>query len=128
MHDPTKPQEQTFTTWRNPLDRDVNLDLYVGSHIVNGKTNHSPFHRYTVRAGETKQIPSEFDDAIAKLNENGVVVSGKAPFMQRVGVDTEVHPSLAVELPAVSAADDDKPDAAAQRAAIARRAAPSTKQ
>ena len=121
MHDPNEPQEQTFTTWKNPLDRDVNLDLYVGSHIVNGKSNHSPFHRYTVPAGATKQIPAEFDDAIAKLNEHGMVVSGKAPFMQRVGVETELHPSLAVDAPPVEIGDD-KPEPGAKRAAIARKA------
>jgi hypothetical protein len=88
---------------------------------VNGKTNHSPFHRYTVPAGATKQIPSEFDDAIAKLDERGMVVSGKAPFMVRVGVQTEVHPALAVDAPPVEIGDD-KPDAGAKRAAIARKA------
>ncbi len=129
MFDPSEPQEQTFTTWRNPLDRDVNLDLYVGSHIVNGKTNHSPFHRYVVPAGATKQIPREFDDAIAKLHEHGMVVSGKAPFMQRVGVETELHPALAVDAPAPAEPAEDKPDVGAKRAAIARKAetAPASK-
>ncbi len=76
--DPLAPPAQLFTTWVNPTERPVHLDLHVGSSV----TNKSGRVRYTVPTRGEATIPSEFDLGIQDVR-NGEVVGGLGPMLIR---------------------------------------------
>lgn len=103
-----EPQEQRFTTWRNPTGHDMRVDIYEAQ----GRRK-----RYLVPAGKEVQIPAEYDRAIHDVRD-GVIVGGLAPLLERAVGGAVLHPALDPEEAARAAAL-----AEAERALLAKRAA-----
>lgn len=63
-----------ITTWHNPLKVVQKCRIYV-----------SPGHwvSFEVPPGESRQLSVEYDPAIQRINEDGVVVSGACPLLIR---------------------------------------------
>jgi hypothetical protein len=68
------PEETRNTLWENPTDRDVVMDLHVGTMPLYGSGPRPTLHpsgatreqrlgvkQFVVKAGKTREIPSEFD-------------------------------------------------------------------
>lgn len=117
-----EPETSPFTTWYNPTDRDVRLDLHVetpkphqgsgpptafseGRRTPTDTKREGVFNErrgtklFIVKARAEKVIPSEFDGAIQKVKD-GVVMSGLAPQLLNKGLKElpKVHASLDVAL------------------------------
>jgi hypothetical protein len=101
-------EEQRLTTWRNPTDREMRVDL----HDRPGRRK-----RFVFPPGQEVQVPSEFDRGIHDVRD-GVTVGGLAPLLERVSGQTPLHPSLDPEEAARKAAME-----AAERTVIAKKAA-----
>jgi hypothetical protein len=104
----TEPQEQRFTTWRNPTKQEMHVDVH-----------HAPgrFKRFVFPPGKEVQVPSEYDRAIHDVRD-GVIVGGLAPLLERAGSDGVLHPALDPEEAARKAAQEE-----AERALLAKKAA-----
>lgn len=74
-HNFAEPQEERYTTWRNPCDVEQYVDLHDGDSRVPT--------RYRFKPGETKKLPSRFDSAIQRTH-NGVIIGGLAPQLVKV--------------------------------------------
>jgi hypothetical protein len=103
-----EPQEQRFTSWRNPTDHDMKIDIYEAQ----GRRK-----RYVVPAGKEVQIPAEYDRAIHDVRD-GVIVGGLAPLLQKAIDDAVLHPVLDPQEAARKAAL-----AEAEKALLAKKAA-----
>lgn len=95
------PQELqlSITRWTNPTDKPVTVDLYTGTGVakVDKHKNPSGVTRVTWEPGQTIELPSEFDDAIQKIDPSGQVVGGRAPMLLRNGQRHSVHSALDVK-------------------------------
>jgi len=71
---PHTPKQVKYTTWRNPLDHDVHLD-------ITGDGNFIGFvERYPVPAGGTCEIPSCYDWAVQNTH-GGNPAKGEPPII-----------------------------------------------
>lgn len=77
--------EATFTQWRNPLGFELYVDLKEQAS--------GPPTRHRWKPGETKSLPSLYDNAIQRVH-NGQIVGGKAPLLEKVGADLKLDPAL----------------------------------
>ncbi len=77
-------EEQKFTTWRNPTDKEQRVDLFAGP----GKRR-----RIVFRPGEEVKVPSEYDRGIHDVR-GGVTVGGYAVALERVSGATPLAPAL----------------------------------
>jgi hypothetical protein len=102
------PQEQRFTTWRNPTKHDMRVDI----HEAHGRKK-----RYSIPAGREASIPSEYDRAIHDVRD-GIIVGGLAPLLERVVPTGVLHPALDPEEAAKKAALEE-----AEKTVIAKKAA-----
>lgn len=101
-------EEQRFTTWRNPTEREMRIDI----HDRPGKRR-----RYTILPGQEIRIPGEYDRAIHDVR-NGVIMGGLAPRLERVAGNLPLHPCLDPVLAAEKEAAE-----AAEAAVITKKAA-----
>lgn len=88
MNSPAKflePVEAKFTKWHNPLDREQVVDIR--------EAQGQPPTRYRWKPGETRELPSKYDNAIQRVHD-GKIVAGKAPLLQRVGANDVLDPAL----------------------------------
>lgn len=93
---------QTF--WKNPTDKPVVVDIYVGTNEVPPPASpyrrgerHQAHLRIRWNAGETKSLPSMYDPAIHDVR-NGIVVGGLAPQLVRTDApDQPVADAIDVE-------------------------------
>lgn len=83
-----EPVEETYTEWYNPLDVPQYVDIFH-----DGQPRPT---RYKWAPGETKPVPSRYDRAIHRV-ENGVIIAGLAPQLQKVGGDAKLDPALDTE-------------------------------
>jgi hypothetical protein len=104
----SQPQEQRFSTWRNPTRHEMRIDV----HGSPGR-----FKRYVFPPGKEVQVPSEYDRAIHDVRD-GVIVGGLAPLLERIVPDGALHPALDPEEAARKAATEE-----AERALLAKKAA-----
>jgi hypothetical protein len=102
------PQEQRFTTWRNPTAHEMRVDL----HETPGRSK-----RLMFPPGKEVQVPSEYDRAIHDVRD-GVIVGGLAPLLERAVPDGVLQPWLDPEEAARKAAAQE-----AERAVVAKKAA-----
>jgi hypothetical protein len=107
MHD-ERPEEQRFTTWRNPTRHDMHVDIHE---------SHGRKKRYSIAADKEARIPSEYDRAIHDVRD-GIIVGGLAPLLERMVPDGALHPSLDPEESARKTAVDE-----AERAILTKKAA-----
>jgi|GEM_PF-4257800 len=130
-------QEMSMTRWHNPTKHVIRAAIFVGADARN------PSGRREViwQPGDTKQVPSEYDQAIQETR-NGRVVGGLAPQLVREGepplpldpaIDSEAAErrsagNAIAEAAALKAAADARLAEAAQaeQAVIAKQAAPAT--
>jgi hypothetical protein len=110
---PMQPQLQSFTTWVNPTDRDVVLDLHTGA----SPQNLSGRVRYIVPANGEQIVPAEFDLGIHDTRD-GVIVGGLGPQLRRKDKSEILHSSLDADKAAEREAAAD-----AEKALIAKQAA-----
>ena len=96
--------QSQVTRWKNPTDKVVKVDLFIG--IQNkfnaegkaiGKRSDS-FEHVEIQPGEEISILSSFDCAIQQLDNNGIVVGGKAPQLVNMGKPAKVEPCLLGEI------------------------------
>ena len=83
VHD-ERPEEQRFTTWKNPTRHDMHVDIHE---------SHGRKKRYSIGVDKEVRIPSEYDRAIHDIRD-GIIVGGLAPLLQKVVPDAILHPSL----------------------------------
>lgn len=98
-----EPTEEKFTRWHNPLS--------VRQNVVISHDGDSRPTQYTIKPGETREIPSRYDLAIHRVH-NGVVIGGLAPQLVKVGAEEKLDPVLDTTL-------QDKKQAEAERAVAA---------
>ncbi len=110
---PNQPVVQTFTTWTNPTDAAVYLDIHVGATF----SNPSGRFRYVVPAHGEVQIPGEYDLAVHDTRD-GVIVGGLGPQLRRKDRVEQLHQSLDANKSAEKEAQ-----AEAEQALIAKQAA-----
>jgi hypothetical protein len=103
-----EPQEQRFTSWRNPTPHGMRIDIYEAQ----GRRK-----RYVVPAGKEVQIPSEYDRAIHDVRD-GVIVGGLAPLLEKAIDSAVLHPTLDPQEAARKAALEE-----AEKAILAKKAA-----
>jgi hypothetical protein len=103
-----EPQEQRFTSWRNPTQHDMKVDIYEAP----GRRK-----RYVVPAGKETQIPSEYDGAIHDVRD-GIIVGGLAPLLDKAVDSAVLHPALDPQEAARKAALEE-----AEKAILAKKAA-----
>ncbi len=89
MFDPMQPQVRTNTTWVNPTDTLLKINVHVGS--TPGNPSGRAQYIFPPR-GETI-VPSEFDAAFHDVRD-GLVVGGLAPQLRKKGSPDELHPAL----------------------------------
>ena len=77
-------EEQKYTLWRNPTDKEQRVDLFAGP----GKRR-----RIIIKPGEEVKIPGEYDRGIHDVR-GGVTVGGYAPALERVSGATPLAPAL----------------------------------
>src|ERR1022692_583546 len=98
-------QVENYSTWRNDNDKPAVFRLLThekrkgvknGKHEDSNKCQGSVFLRVEIKPGETRQLPTEYDDAIRKVNpKTGMVHGGLCPWLTKVGEDEVlVHQSL----------------------------------
>ena len=123
MPTPQTPRIATFTTWMNPTPNDMHVDIQEGE----GKS--FSVQRYEIKAGQSAQIPSQYDHAIhytdcgreechhsrelgagyfCKKGHDGTIVGGLAPMLVRVGVNEQLPESLDTSREAKRAAEADR--------------------
>lgn len=83
-----EPIEETLTRWHNPLDVPQRVDIRHGDEP-------RPT-RFTIKPGETVEIPSRYDYAI-QVVQNGVIVGGLAPQLRKMGSEAQLDPALDTE-------------------------------
>jgi hypothetical protein len=95
-------QTETFSTWKNNNSEKAVFRLLThlkkpGKHPKFGADcKGSVFLRVEIEPGATKQLPSEYDQAIRAVSPvSGQVVGGLCPWLTKVGEeDVVVHTSL----------------------------------
>lgn len=93
---------ESFSTWKNNNDKPARFNLLThqkmrGKHRKFGADcKASVFLKIEIQPGETKQLPSEFDQAIRKVSaKTGQIVGGLCPWLTKEGEeDMVVHKSL----------------------------------
>ena len=100
-YEPTAPEEATVTTWHNPTDYEMFVDVYNGTGVH--KNNERRATRYRFPKRSDTQVPSRFDNAIQLIQcgldecrqdgtwcnkgHHGTVVGGLAPLLQKKGTE-----------------------------------------
>jgi hypothetical protein len=93
---------EQFTTWKNTNDKAASFRLLThekrrGKHPKFGAdAKGSVFLKIEIAPGESKQLPSEYDQAIRKVcPKTGQIVGGLCPWLTKVGEEKVViHTSL----------------------------------
>lgn len=120
--EPTAPEEALITTWHNPTDHEMYVDVYVGSGVH--KNNERRATRYRFPKHADTQVPSQFDNAIQLIQcgmdecrqhgtwcakgHRGTVVGGSCPQLQKKGTEGVagllpcLNPMLAQEIAAAA--------------------------
>lgn len=132
--DARAPQEQTYTTWFNPTDTDMHVDVYDGTG--RHQNNEPNATRYIFRSKSETVVPSKFDNAIQRVRcdkeecqrdgrtngfcmkgHRGQIIDGKAVLLQHKGFAElrELPDALDPTLSAKRAADVELAVAAIQR-------------
>ena len=87
-------QEEQYTTWHNPLDREVRIPVFVNNGGEHGR-GITKWHR--VSPGGSIRLPKELDTAI-RVERDGLVQGGLAPMLQKLdGENPPVHKALVPE-------------------------------
>lgn len=97
--DPLAPVEERYTTWHNPTDHQMHVDVFLGTGRHNN--NESRPTRFYFEPHKDTSVPSRFDDAIQKVQctrdecrqagifcrkgHKGTIVGGSAPQLQNKG-------------------------------------------
>lgn len=102
-------ETQTFTTWRNPTQHAMHVDIF--------ESPGRPKKRYVFPPGKEVQVPSEHHRAIHDVRD-GVIVGGLAPLLERATPDGVLHPALDPEEVAKKTAQEE-----AEKAVLATKAA-----
>jgi hypothetical protein len=98
-------KSETYSTWRNDNDRTAVFKLLTDKKITKNSSRRmnngepvqgSIFLNVKIEPGESKQLPSEYDQAIRTVSpKTGQVVGGLCPWLVKVGEeDIVVHVSL----------------------------------
>jgi hypothetical protein len=103
-----QPEEQRFTTWRNPTDHEMRVDVYE---------SHGRRKRFVFPPKREVNVPSEYDHAIHD-ERDGIIVGGLAPLLQRAVGQGVLHSALDPEEAARKAALEES-----ERAVLAKKAA-----
>jgi hypothetical protein len=93
---------ETFSTWKNTNDKKATFRLLTnekraGKHPKEGANcKGSVFLRVEIEPGQTRTLPSEYDQAIRKVDQKtGQVVGGLCPWLTKTGEEEiVVHKSL----------------------------------
>lgn len=110
---PLEPPVQSFTTWINPTNKVVKIDIYVGPSAymmcINDAGKRVPRNpsgrvRYVIPAGGQLDIPSEHDGAIHDVRD-GQIVGGLGTVLVRKGSSDQLSEALDANLSAKKAAD-----------------------
>lgn len=121
-YEPNAPEEATVTTWHNPTDHEMFVDVYNGTGIHKNNERRATRYRFPKRADT--QVPSRFDNAIQLIQcgldecrqdgtwcnkgHRGTVVGGLAPQLQKKGTEAVanmlpcLNPDLAQETAAAA--------------------------
>lgn len=98
-------KSSTFSTWRNDNDKPAVFKILTDKKVTKNNSRRmnngeqcqgSIFLNVIIQPGETKQLPSEYDQAIRTVSpRSGQVVGGLCPWLVKVGEeDVVVHISL----------------------------------
>jgi len=82
-----EPQMRGLTRWVNPTSETIKFTLHTG-------VGNPPFIKYEIPPNGSEYIATEYDYAIQHTDENGTIVGGHAPQLQRDGQKRVMHPSI----------------------------------
>jgi len=99
--EPNAPEEASITTWHNPTDLDMHIDVYLGGGTHHNNERRATRYRFPKHADTF--VPSQFDNAIQLIHcgldecrqdgtwctkgHHGTVVGGSCPMLQKKGTE-----------------------------------------